>query len=409
MKTVRYFFVLAIFFVAASHLAVAQQSNRQLRQLKGGVNAAEIVTLDSSVSVANALDIINVLAKQFAGKVIVDPIKMKTPIGVLIVNQQWRDAMESLLSHNGLWYNETDDYIQIITAAEAQRNGQALNVPGGNIPKDTIPTLADRDVKISAVFFDANLNKLQDYGISWNFFRPKQSTQPQVGGKLSSNISSTDQSDTIVNNAVASLSTPPSFSFANIDGLIKFFGTNGLGEVITSPDVTVRNGREGKIQIGTDIFITTRDFAGNTINQQVSTGTIIDVTPKIYMQNDTEMIALSISVQQSSVNPDKSINKTQVSTSAIMYDGEETTIGGLVSTVDETTREGIPFLKDLPPWFLGLRYLFGSESIVKTKQELIVLLRVELLPQLRARYSERNSQENILEKKKREYQNNKDY
>src|SRR5579862_735551 len=135
MKTVRYFFVLAIFFVAASHLAVAQQSNRQLRQLKGGVNAAEIVTLDSSVSVANALDIINVLAKQFAGKVIVDPIKMKTHIGVLIVNQKRRDAMESLLSYNRLWYNETNDYIQIITAAEAQRNGQALNVPGGNIPK----------------------------------------------------------------------------------------------------------------------------------------------------------------------------------------------------------------------------------------------------------------------------------
>jgi len=38
----------------------------------------------------------------------------------------------------------------------------------------------------------------------------------------------------------------------------------------------------------------------------------------------------------------------------ILYDGEERAIGGLYATVDQETREGIPFLKDLPWWFFGI-------------------------------------------------------
>src|SRR6267143_1009322 len=72
---------------------------------------------------------------------------------------------------------------------------------------------------------------------------------------------------------------PPAFTFANIDALVKFFGSNALGEVITSPEIVVRDGKKGRIQVGKDIFISTRDIAGNTVNQQISTGTIIDVTP----------------------------------------------------------------------------------------------------------------------------------
>jgi type IV pilus assembly protein PilQ len=361
----------------------------------------EIVTLDSSVSVANALDIIDVLSKQYAGKLIVDPIKMQTPIGMSIFNMPWRDAMEAILSHNGLWYKEAADYIQIITAAEAQN--QAVPAAGAT-PKEHQPTLDDRDIKISAVFFNANVSKLQDYGISWNFFRPQQSNSASIGAKTSADISPTDLSDTLINNAIGTFSSPPSFTFANIDGLVKFFGSNELGEVITSPDLVVQNAKKGNIQIGTDFFITSKDFAGNTIQERVSTGTIIDVTPTTFIQNDTPYIALTLNIQQSGVNADKSINLTKVSSNLLLYDGEETVIGGLLTTTDEVTRQGVPFLMDLPPWLLGLRYLFGSDNIVKSKQELIILLRAELLPSIRGRYINRSTREDILEKKKREYQ-----
>src|SRR5262249_9158781 len=111
-------------------------------------------------------------------------------------------------------------------------------------------------------------------------------------------------------NAIGTFVSPPSFPFANIGTLVKFFGPNNLREVITSPEVVVRDGKKGRIQVGKDIYIQTRDIAGNTVNQQISTGTIIDVTPSVYTQSDTDFIYLDLTIEQSDVSPGPEINKT---------------------------------------------------------------------------------------------------
>jgi type IV pilus assembly protein PilQ len=48
-------------------------------------------------------------------------------------------------------------------------------------------------------------------------------------------------------------------------------------------------------------------------------------------------------------------------------------------------RNGIPILKDLPWWVLGIRYLTGSDEIVIRKKELVILLKAELLENLSIR------------------------
>ena len=45
----------------------------------------------------------------------------------------------------------------------------------------------------------------------------------------------------------------------------------------------------------------------------------------------------------------------------MLNDGEETVLGGLYSTTKTSTRAGVPFLRDLPWYVFGLRYIFGSE------------------------------------------------
>ncbi|MFI5251091.1 MAG: type II secretion system protein GspD [Bacteroidota bacterium] len=380
------------------------QTRDERLRMKGYINPQEIVSLDSAWSMSQALGVLNEMSKEHAGKVIVDTEKSKKPIGITIVNQHWRDALEAILTQNGLWYEEEQDFIKIVPGNSlSQAKGGPAPAPGEKV--EPPPNLDDRDVKISAVFFNANVTKLQDYGISWNFFHAKQGSQPSVDSRLSANITPlSDAGDTIQHNAVTAISSPPNFSFANIDAIIKFFGSNNLGEVITGPEVVVRNRKQGRIQVGRDIYIQTRDIAGNTINQVVSTGTIIDVTPSVFTQSDTDFVALTLKIEQSDVAPDKSITKTAVNTFALLYDGEETVIGGLYTTIDQNVREGIPFLKDLPWWFFGLRYVFGSESIAKTKQELIVLLKAELLPSIRSRIYDKPNNRNLLEKKKKEFQ-----
>jgi general secretion pathway protein D len=74
------------------------------------------------------------------------------------------------------------------------------------------------------------------------------------------------------------------------------------------------------------------------------------------------------------------INKTSATGSLSLLNGEEGYIGGMYSNEEITVREGVPLLKDLPWWFLGLRYLFGYDSKKVSRRELIVLMKADLLP-----------------------------
>ena len=171
-------------------------------------------------------------------------------------------------------------------------------------------------------------------------------------------------------------------------GIFKFFENENLGEIIGSPNITVRDRTKGRIQVGSDISVKQRDFAGNVIENFFSTGTIIEVTPYIYKEDDVSYILLDVSVERSSYVPDPTttiINKTTAKTQVLLLNGEETVIGGLFLNEDTKVRTGIPFLKDLPWWVFGIRYLAGSDETSTNKKELVILLKADLVPTLKER------------------------
>jgi type IV pilus assembly protein PilQ len=172
--------------------------------------------------------------------------------------------------------------------------------------------------------------------------------------------------------------------------MFKFFETEQLGEIIASPNVSVRDRQKGRIQVGSDFSIKQRDFAGNIIENFFSTGSIIEVTPYVYKEDGLDYILLNIKVERSSFIPDAvttEIRKTTASTQALMLNGEETVIGGLYINDETKVRRGIPFLKDLPWWVFGIRYLTGSDETIINKKELVILIKTELVPTLKERIS----------------------
>lgn len=405
MKKRTTLFLFIVFFCAVQTLH-AQQRDVRLRT-KGYINPQEVVTIDSSMRVDEALKVINEKSKEFAGKIIVDLEKKRVPIGVVILNQHWRDALEIILARHGLVYDEEPNFIKVYLPRVPIG---AEGVAPGQVAVEPPPTLDSRDVKISAVFFDTDVDKMKEYGIAWNFFRSKQS-EPEVTGYLSAGRG---VGDTLVDipgygvrelmdNALTVIKSPPQFKFANVEALIKFFGSNNLGEVLTSPEVIVRDGKKGKIQVGRDFFITTRDIAGNTINERISTGTIIEVTPVIYSDSDTSFIHLNLEIEQSDAQG-AAITRAYVKTHVLLYDGEETVLGGLYKTGETKSRMGVPFLKDLPWWFFGLRYIFGADQNVKTKKELIILLKAEILQPIRTRISMREDRMDLIKGKRNEFE-----
>ena len=148
-----------------------------------------------------------------------------------------------------------------------------------------------------------------------------------------------------------------------------------------------------------------RTISGDVTEVFYSTGSILEVTPKVYRYNNLDFIDVQVSVERSSlIDPATSrINKTQGKSKLLLLNGEENYLGGLFLTEETQVREGIPLLKDLPWWVFGLRYIFGYDRVQTSKKELIVILRAELVPTLEERVSQK--QKNVLDEKLKEGRN----
>ena len=383
--------ILAVFY--SSQLYPQLQRPRPLRN--SYTAEEEIVSMTKTLPMNKALDIFNEISKKFLGKVIIDPEGRTTPIGFNIDKMHWIEAMELILRTNNLWYQEYEDYIKIIPLSEA--TGQATGAAGENAVN-----FNTREVTISAVFFEVNESKLRQAGMSWNFFRDKDV-----------NLGATNTS-VDARSGLFQVDFSPDWEFADIMAVFKSLESDQIGEIIANPQVTVRSGEEGRIQVGSDIAVTVQDFAGNSVTQFFSTGTIIKVTPTVLSKDSIPFTHLDLQVERSSSSSESQgleIQKTTAETAILLLDGEETVIGGLYTKEKSNSREGVPFLKDLPWWFFGLRWVFGFESKNVIKKELLMLLKADLLPTLSERFAKKlnGEKQHLLMEKSKEFRKQFDY
>jgi len=394
--------------IVGSYSATAQ-SNRERRVLLNDyVSPEELISMSKTLPFDKSMSLFTDFSKKYLNKIIVDPLYNKKEIGVDIENMYWLQAFETVLRANSLWYEEREEYFQITNPADSLTGG----VPKGGgaaAAKDSASKamLLSRDIKISTVFFSVDVSKTLNTGINWSYLYFGDTTAgktTQFGGQFKSNLADPTQSTATQQQPDAFLARiVPNVRFSNLSGFISFLQGNGLGDVISSPQIIVSSGKKGAIQIGTDIFVTTRDFAGNTIQQKIATGIIIGVTPTLYEDKGVRFINLEIHVENSKQSG-SNVDKSSIDTYLLLNDGEETVIGGLYSTEQSTSRSGIPFLKDLPWYIFGLRYIFGSETKNEVKKELIVLLRAEVVPTIEERLADKmKKNENLIEKTRKEF------
>ncbi|HKI45236.1 MAG TPA: hypothetical protein VKA08_07905, partial [Balneolales bacterium] len=129
---------------------------------------------------------------------------------------------------------------------------------------------------------------------------------------------------------------------------------------------------------------------------------------KVITKNDTTFIDLKVHGERSSLQPNSAspiVNDQSSDSDIMLLSGESTAIAGLYETTTSTSRKGIPLLKDLPPWFFGLRYLFGYNSKTYTQQELIILIKATLVPDIKQRMAQTHKTvKQILDEQRNEMQ-----
>jgi general secretion pathway protein D len=395
MKTTLFAAVLAIAIVACFGDAWGQAgSSAERKAFREYTSPQELVSIAPSTTLDRALAAISEVSKKFVGKVIVDTERRTMPIGVDVQGMQWRDALESICRKNDLWYTEYENYIQITTigGAQAAASGMTGQAPAGvaGMFKEAV-SFKSREVKISAYFFGVNLNRVEEVGVNWTFMKSTSN------GSIAAAIGGADK----MTNEIFQAGVTPKLSFANIEVLAKMFSNYELGEILSGPQLIVRSGEEGRIQVGKDFSVKERDFAGNVIDKFYSAGTIITVTPQVVSENGVNFVHTLVAVERSDVTPgtvSTIVDKAKANTNLLLLDGEEVVIGGLYTSQTSEIRTGIPFLKDLPWYVFGLRYIFGYNKEEVKKQELVILLKAELVPTLQERIASKQKEDGIFQR-----------
>nr|NIQ93148.1 type II and III secretion system protein [Desulfuromonadales bacterium] len=152
----------------------------------------------------------------------------------------------------------------------------------------------------------------------------------------------------------------------NVDGIDAFFtlptATFDFSkqltdtEILATPKIRVKNREKAKVHVGTREPSITSTISGENVSenvQYIDVGVKVDVEPVIQLDGSVKAkIRLEVSSASDPIETSNSrvftINTTNAETSLILKDGERTILGGLIRTVDQETKDTIPFLGDIP-------------------------------------------------------------
>lgn len=363
-------------------------------QLRGGEGAN--VAFPPTTTFSQAIQILSQISRDVEGKVIIDPTNQQGPINVSVPSLNWKRALEMILRANGL------EFVERATYYEIRPSGSGVAQPSGPaLPLENELTLNSRQVEISAIFFQGDRGSIAEAGIDWSMFSR---------GNVNFDVSSIAATNVTQNFLKASVNYTAEAGAVTITtlGILRAFEALNIGTIISKPSIIVLDGAEGMIQVGQSFSIKQKDFAGNTTDEFFEVGTILKVTPQIIRDRDVTFIHIDLAVEKSTAFPDAvstRIDKQLAKTQILLLDGEQTVIAGLFTDESQSVRKGIPILKDLPWWFFGLRFLTGFSSVDKSEGELIIIIRVDLVPSLTERIERRRAElDEIIEKERVKFQ-----
>ncbi|MEQ1929082.1 MAG: type II secretion system secretin GspD, partial [Parvularculaceae bacterium] len=128
---------------------------------------------------------------------------------------------------------------------------------------------------------------------------------------------------------------------------------DGTSNVLSTPSVVTLDNQEAMLSVGQEIPITTGEAVGDNFSNAFRTvsreqvGIILEVTPQI---NEGGTVTMKIRQESSSIDgpiisdsTDLITNKREISTTAVVDDGEMLVVGGLIDETRSTSESKVPW------------------------------------------------------------------
>jgi len=183
--------------------------------------------------------------------------------------------------------------------------------------------------------------------------------------------------------------------FGDFTAYVELLATQGKTKILSSPRISTLNNQKAIIKVGQDEYFITDISSDNNSSASTTTttqdvtwtpffsGIALDVTPQI---NDRDQVTLHIhpsitlvEAQEKSFTVNDKVNRIPLALNTMREsdsivqaeNGQIIVIGGLMQTIRTESKNGIPWLSELP--YLG--WLFRTNTGTGKKTELVILLK----------------------------------
>jgi len=161
-----------------------------------------------------------------------------------------------------------------------------------------------------------------------------------------------------------------------LDAQLSAMESKGEIRILTSPRIVALDNKEASIEQGLEYPINTLDDKGNTITEFKDVDLDLKVTPHITQDGRVSMLIETCKNDLGPVvNGKQSFQKKQARTELLVNDGDTVVIGGIMKTVRNTSRSGVPLMSRLP--MVG--WLFSTHRKADDKEELIIFITPKII------------------------------
>ncbi len=228
-------------------------------------------------------------------------------------------------------------------------------------------------VFIEAQILEVTLTKDLNYGVDWK----------KVGGKLTASSYST--SSTSFSSIAPGLTL--NYLGNDIEAAVTALGSQSKVKIVSAPKITTVENGTAMLQVGDQVPIVTQTAQStvsgtaplvNTVTYR-DTGVMLQVTPHItagdHIVMDVSQQVSSVSKTSTSGIDSPTISQRQMQSRLIVPEGTVVALGGLISSQEAGSDQGVPGFKNVP--LIGNLFKGTTKSMDRT--ELVVLLQARVI------------------------------
>ena len=246
--------------------------------------------------------------------------------------------------------------------------------------------LARIDIPVKQVLIEARIVKAEsdfrkELGASWGLAGSDQ-VDFSLGNSTNGILEGVLATDLGVSNPKAAFSLSYLSSNLLIDLELSALEAGGFGEIVSQPKVLTADKRKASIKSGVEIpyqaVTNNGDASGAVVETQFKEVVLqLEVTPQITPDNRVimDILVKQDSVGSFTVNGEPAINVTEISTQALVGNGQTLVLGGIFQSEELTGDEKVPVLGNLP--LVG--HLFKKQMRSKEKREILIFITPKII------------------------------